>query len=391
MRHFKQFAMDGTTHIATIGSGFNMREVDIHLYSAGQRAMSHGICPDVGVGGHFTIGGKGPTSRQWGLALDHIEEVEIVLANSSIVRASDTLNPDIFFAVKGAAASYGIVTEFKVRTELAQTQAVQYSYLINLGTTAQRAQLFKDWQAFVTHPSLTRRFASSLTLLPNSIAITGIFYGSKEEYDSFNISERFSIPNPGNIIVITDWLAMTAHSVEDIIVALGNDIPLTFYSKSLGLSRETLLPPSGIEDLVQYFDSAPRGLDTRFLIFDLVGGAVNDYAANATGYPHRDTLLWMDGMIYNLDGPVTQREYDFMDGVRDLVVRYVPVPDEDVPVYPGYVDPRIPNGQRLYWGGNLERLEQIKTAVDPEDVFHNPQSVRVDEARWILDHGRKVV
>jgi FAD/FMN-containing dehydrogenase len=36
-----------------------------------------------------------PTARQWGLALDHIEEVEVVLANSSIVRASNTQNQDI--------------------------------------------------------------------------------------------------------------------------------------------------------------------------------------------------------------------------------------------------------------------------------------------------------
>lgn len=47
--------------------------------------------------GHLTIGGLGPLSRQWGAALDHVEEVEVVLANATITRASKTLNPDLFF------------------------------------------------------------------------------------------------------------------------------------------------------------------------------------------------------------------------------------------------------------------------------------------------------
>ena len=75
--------------------------------------MSHGTCPQVGSGGHFTIGGHGPISRQFGAALDHIVEVEVVLANSSIVTAWDAQNQDIFFAIKGAASGFGIVTEFK--------------------------------------------------------------------------------------------------------------------------------------------------------------------------------------------------------------------------------------------------------------------------------------
>jgi len=31
--------------------------------------------------------------------------------------------------------------------------------------------------------------------------------------------------------------------------------------------------------------------------------------------------------------------------------------------------------QKHYWGSHLERLQAIKKAVDPEDVFHYPQGV----------------
>lgn len=95
----------------------HLGDVTKTLHDAGGRAMSHGTCPVVGIGGHATIGGLGPTSRQFGSALDHVEEVTAVLANSTITTASWTQNPDLFFALKGAAASFGVITEFKVRTE----------------------------------------------------------------------------------------------------------------------------------------------------------------------------------------------------------------------------------------------------------------------------------
>jgi FAD/FMN-containing dehydrogenase len=42
-------------------------------------------------------GGLGPMSRMWGSALDHILEVQVVTANGSIVRASETENGDLFW------------------------------------------------------------------------------------------------------------------------------------------------------------------------------------------------------------------------------------------------------------------------------------------------------
>ena len=54
-------------------------------------------------------------SRMWGSALDHVEEVEVVTADGEIQRASYTENADLFFGLKGAGGSFGIITEFKVQ------------------------------------------------------------------------------------------------------------------------------------------------------------------------------------------------------------------------------------------------------------------------------------
>lgn len=41
-----------------------------------------------------------------------------------------------------------------------------------------------------------------------------------------------------------------------------------------------------------------------------------------------------------------------------------------------HISPQLSNGQHAYWGENLPRLEALKKAMDPNDVFHNPQSVK---------------
>jgi hypothetical protein len=43
--------------------------------------------------------------------------------------------------------------------------------------------------------------------------------------------------------------------------------------------------------------------------------------------------------------------------------------------YVNYCDLDLTDWQTAYWGGNLARLKQIKTAVDPDNVFRHAQSV----------------
>ncbi|RMJ27560.1 glucooligosaccharide oxidase [Aspergillus sp. HF37] len=373
LKNFQQFSMDNSTYEATIGSGMLLGDVSPRLYDAGKRAMAHGVCPQVGSGGHFTIGGLGPLSRQWGTALDHVQEVEVVLANSSIVRASDEQYQDVFFAVKGAGASFGIVTEFKVRTQRAPEQAVRYMYRFNMGSTAERAQMFKDWQSFVSKPELSRKFSTLLTIMEGTVILSGQFYGSKEEFDQLGFEQHFSLDQPGQVTVINDWLAMAGPSIESLALQIGGGIPTHFYAKSLAFAPETLMPTRTVDDLIHYLDKAEKGSLLWFINFDLEAGAINDVPANATAYPHRDVLYWAQTYIVNLFGAVPQTSLDFLDGINELVAKSVPGACDKA--YPGYVDPFMTNAQEAYWRSNLPKLQEVKAAVDPDDVFHYPQSV----------------
>ena len=51
----------------------------------------------VGIGGHATHGGFGFTSRMWGMTLDTIVKLDVVLANGTITTATSTVNSELFW------------------------------------------------------------------------------------------------------------------------------------------------------------------------------------------------------------------------------------------------------------------------------------------------------
>lgn len=338
--------------------------------------MAHGSCPQVGVGGHFTIGGLGLMSRQWGTSLDHVVEAEVVLANSSVVTASDTQNQDIFWAIKGAAASFGIVTQFKVRTHEIPKAALQYTYTFSQGDILDKVKLFQAWQSLVAKPNITRNFSTELVIFEDGIFISGSFFGTREEFREFQEENGLPIQSMGNVAYITNWLALIANTAENYLISLTGGILTSFYSKSLSFTADQLFTEHDLVTLFTYLDTAPKGTQTWWVIFDLEGGATNDVPMNATSYVHRDAVMWMQSYSvvgFEPPGFIARR---FLNRLHEVVIENRPA--GPLRSYPGYVDPYLKNGQMAYWGSNLERLQSIKTIVDPRDIFHNPQSVPVN-------------
>ncbi|KAJ5579888.1 uncharacterized protein N7459_005873 [Penicillium hispanicum] len=366
LKNMQQFSMDARTNIATVGAGTKLGPLQTRLYNAGHRAVAHGSCPQVGIGGHFTIGGLGAMSRQWGAALDHVVEAEVVLANATIVTASDTQNQELFFAIKGAAASFGIVTEFKLRTHPAPPEAVQWSFTLNVGSTAEKARLFRDWQDLISANNLTRKFSTELVLFELGALVSGTFLGSKEEFDDFKLENHFPLLDAGNIVYLTDWIGMTPSVAYP---------ALSMQSPCLS-PREQLIPDTGVDEMLTYIDNTSKGTLAWFIIFDLEGGAINDVPTNATAYAHRETIMWMQSYAVNPLGSVSETTKSFLDGLNNVIASTHP--RAQFGSYPGYVDPWMDNAQHAYWGPNLPKLQQIKTAIDPNDLFHNPQSVPVN-------------
>ncbi|KAK8139419.1 FAD binding domain-containing protein [Apiospora sp. TS-2023a] len=368
LKNMQHFSMDTNTWQATIGAGTKLGDVTDRLHKNGKRAMAHGTCPGVGIGGHATIGGLGPSSRMWGSCLDHVMEVEVVTADGKIQRASEKENSDLFFALKGAGAGYGVITEFVMKTHPEPGSVVEYSFSLTFGKHADMVDVFEQWQTLISDPKLDRRFGTEIVMHELGLIITATFYGTEEEFKATGIPDK--IPKGKISVVIDDWLAVLTQQAQDAALYL-SDIRSAFTARSLAFKSDELMSRDGITKMMNYLDDKDRGTLVWFLIFDATGGAVADVPMNATAYSHRDKIMFAQG--YGIGIPtLTQTTKDFMNGLIDTIQGTVP---QTLTTYPGYVDPQLVNAQQSYWGPNLGALGQIKSKWDPKDMFHNPQSV----------------
>lgn len=97
-----------------IGGGASWGDVDNEGVKYGVHTVG-GTVADTGVGGLTLGGGYGWLSGTYGLSIDCLVEVEVVLANGEIVRASENDNSDLFWALSGAGQNFGVATEFVMR------------------------------------------------------------------------------------------------------------------------------------------------------------------------------------------------------------------------------------------------------------------------------------
>lgn len=378
LQNLNQFSLDQSSHMATIGGGLRLGDVSNLLYDSGQRFIPHGTCLQVGIGGHATVGGAGPPSRLYQLTLDHIEEVEVVLANATIVRASQTQNPDLFFAIRGAGGSFGIVTEFKFRTEAAPTQIINYLYEWNTTDALARAQIFRSWQTWISNPNLPRQVSSTLTINPSIILMAGAYFGSQSEFDGLNIPSHFPPAQVTTAQLFTNFNDLE-HLWGQQIQDSGIASPSYFYSKSLAFTERTRLPDTVIDRVFQYLANSTTnnnaGAQFWALNFEVGRGAISDVPASATAFSLRESLFIMLSYA-NTKGRVGGTTVDFLDGLNAVVKSGHP--NAFYGEYVGYVDPRENDNKarRDYWGVNLERLRGLKAVWDHDDVFHNQQSVR---------------
>ncbi|KAK2801839.1 hypothetical protein FQN50_007584 [Emmonsiellopsis sp. PD_5] len=78
--------------------------------------VAGGRVGSVGVAGLILGGGMSHFPNHWGLACDNVKNFEVALADTSVVQANETQNPDLFKALKGGGANFGIITKIDLYT-----------------------------------------------------------------------------------------------------------------------------------------------------------------------------------------------------------------------------------------------------------------------------------
>jgi FAD/FMN-containing dehydrogenase len=334
--------------IATVDPG--ARNIDIYAALARRGAtVPSGSCPTVRIGGLSLGGGMGLAGRELGLTIDRVRSFDVVTADGRKQRVEG--DDDLFWALRGGGGSFGIVTAARLRVRRVRRAAF---FRIAYPASA-RAEALDAWDDLA--PTAPDGLTAIFTLTSSGATAFGQFFGSESRL------RQIVRPLGGSLSTGTsDYLALQkrwAGCADGGLPACRDYNPSTFAASSVYVARK--LSAAARRDFLDATETSAT------LILDAYGGAIGRVAADATAFVHRDVRFSVQILSYTSIGTARDR----VRRARRLIA-----PHGNGQAYQNYADPDLANARRAYYGGNYDRLVDIKTAVDPANRFRPAQGIR---------------
>lgn len=376
---------------AEVDPGTRLGHLYLELNKAG-RAVSQGTCGGVGMG-HYLHGGFGFSSHKHGLAVDAIYKLEVVLANGKVVTASEHENQDLFWAMKGAGSNFGIASKFYLRTYSVPQKVTTFGITLNWdkASAIKGINWAEDYAKDEAPENINFRIADYGKGNPS---LEGLFYGNENEARKV-VEPIVAKLGPKAVLSSlnqTTWIDAVVKYSNVGIQELDYTTPSpqeNFYAKSLALKTIKGKPT---ENFVNYWFDVMNNHTEHFWFFqlDLHGGknsAISKIKNSETAYPHRDKL-WLIQFYDrqdNLTIPFATGSTDATEYLDAWVkTTQSPLKDNQWGAYVNYVDSDLTReeSQKLYYGTNLKKLQQLKKKYDPEELFYSTHSIRPYGTKW---------
>jgi len=363
----KYARVDPAAATVTAGGGCTWGDVD-HATHAFGMAVPSGIISTTGVGGLTLGGGIGHLTRKFGLTIDNLLSADVVLASGDFVRASANENPDLFWALRGGGGNFGVVTAFTFKLHKVD---VVYAgpMLYELSDTAEVMKWYRKfiinapddlngWFAFLTVPP-GPPFPENLHLKKMCGVIWCCTKSQSEAEKVFEPIRGFKKPALDFVGPIPQ---PALQSMFDPIYPPG----LQWYWRADFVNE---LSDDAISQHVRFAQTMPTMHSTMHMY--PINGAAARVGKTETAWNYRDAN-WAQVMV-GVDpdpakkGEISKWAKDYFDALHPFSAGGA------------YVNFMMDEGEdrvRATYGGNYQRLAEIKAKYDPTNLFRVNQNIK---------------
>jgi FAD/FMN-containing dehydrogenase len=320
------------------------------------------------VGGLTLGGGLGHLTRKYGLSIDNLLSVDMVLADGSFVTADGKQHEDLFWAVRGGGGNFGVVTSFLFRARHVDTVFAG----LTLWPLEQASDVMRRYREFITNaPEDVNGFLAFMSVPPapafpkdlHGKKVCGVIWCCTEPADEAGKSiqplRTFGRP-------VLDHVGLmpfpALQSLFDPLLPPG----LQWYWKSDFVNE---LSDEAIALHVRHASEMPTPLSATH--FYPINGAAHKHRSDETAFSFRDAN-WAEVIIGVDPDPANK------DKITGWARRYW----EDLHPYSAggaYVNFLMDEGQdhvKATYRDNYGRLAAIKNKYDPENFFCVNQNIR---------------
>ncbi|CAH0475473.1 unnamed protein product [Peronospora belbahrii] len=384
LKYMSHLKYDKSTKLLSFGGPVTISEAAKYLLTY-KRTLPHGRCGDVGMTG-VSASGFGTLSRAYGTALDNLVFARVAIANGSIVDASFRQNSDLFWAVRGAASSMGVVLDFKTKTYPFPSQYVT-NYTIAFGESI-NTTIQDNVDALIGTQNWAlsndnNDFLSIRFTLKTKSTLQGFFYGSTLHAKKVLGSLMKRLPT-SMVLTTTENSFWVSESISTAGIFDGTLTPRRyFFIASVTIPRLTPLTNATATALFTNTAFAPKLPDASASGFvDIWGGKyARGVRADASAWKHDDSLLLIrwDMRSSAFDIPFAKSSITTM---RNNFYKFVDAYKASGGVPGGFTTYRdemwtVPEmAKYLYGGPNFGKLQKIKTKYDLHELFNaDPQAI----------------
>jgi hypothetical protein len=367
LSRMKGVRVDPAARTVRVGAGCVWGDVD-HATHAFGMATPSGFISSTGVAGLTLGGGIGYLTRRYGLTIDNLVSVDIVLADGRFLTANANENADLFWAVRGGGGNFGVATSFEFRLHPVST--------VQFGPTfwplEQAADVLKSYREFIlTAPEQVNGFFAFLVIPPAPMfpehlhmkMVCGIVWcstGTAEQTERATKAMR-SVGTP-----LLDAIGPAPFPVVQSLFD-GLYVPgLQWYWRS---DNFTELSDAAIAKHVEHGSKLPTMFSTMHLY--PVNGAAQRVGKNETAYSFREALF--AEVIVGVDpdpanaGKITAWCKNYYDALHPYSAGGA------------YVNFMMDEGQervQASFRDNYARLATIKKKYDPTNFFRVNQNIK---------------